>query len=64
MAPIPIRPLLLVSRVSNVPMLSRSLAAVLTIGAIFVVIPIAVVLVGTVMDRVVLLIVSNVRALK
>jgi hypothetical protein len=45
-------------------MLSRSLAEVLTKGAIFVVIPIAVVLVGTVMDRVVLLIVSNVRALK
>jgi hypothetical protein len=41
-----------------------SLAEGLTIGTIFVVIPIAVVLVGTVIDPGVLLIVSNVRALK
>jgi hypothetical protein len=63
-APIPIRPLLLVSRISNGPMLTMSLAEVLTIGTIFVAIPIAVVLVGTVIDPVVPLIVSNVRPLK
>jgi hypothetical protein len=59
-APLPIRPLLLVSCVSIGPMLSLSLAEVLTIGTIFVVIPIVVVLV----DQVVLLIVSIVRALR
>jgi hypothetical protein len=59
-APIPIRCLLLRFRFSKGTILFVSLAEVLTIGTIFVVIPIVIVLVATVIDPVLVLVVSMV----
>jgi hypothetical protein len=59
-APIPVRPLLLLLHFSKRTILSVSLPEVLTIGTIFVVIPIVVVLVVTVVDSVAVLVVTTV----
>jgi hypothetical protein len=59
-APIPIRRLLLRFRFSKGTIIFVSLAEVLTIGTVFVVIPMVIVLVATVIDPVLVLIVSMV----
>lgn len=59
-APIPIRPLVLLFQFSKAPIRSVFLAEVLAIEMVFVVIPIVVVVVGTVVESVVVLVVSTI----